>query len=195
MVSVRINGSDSSINTNVPKICDLIELIKATIDPEHMITGILINGRELEEHEWQATTSQFGSCILEIETGKPDDYVSQRLAQAADIVRSCYILFRDARKKFQQGDMVNGNKKLLEAVNTFQAFFEWYGTLIQLVPPQSRERYDISKNINEITEICKRICQQQLYQSWWALGETLEKELEPKLDLLEDKCSKFATQT
>ena len=33
--------------------------------------------------------------------------------------------------------------------------------------------------------------QQQLYQSWWAIGETLEKDLEPKLDALEDQCRKF----
>ena len=36
-----------------------------------------------------------------------------------------------------------------------------------------------------------KMSQQQLYQSWWALGETLEKELEPKLDKLEDFCRGF----
>jgi hypothetical protein len=48
--------------------------------------------------------------------------------------------------------------------------------------------------VTEISETCKKICQQQLYQSWWALGESLEKELEPKLDKLEDACRKAARE-
>ena len=53
MVSVRINGTDSSIGANNDlKIADLIELIKASIDPEHMITGIMLDGRDLSDDEW-----------------------------------------------------------------------------------------------------------------------------------------------
>jgi hypothetical protein len=48
--------------------------------------------------------------------------------------------------------------------------------------------------VEDIAECCKRICQQQLYQSWWALGETIEKELEPKLDKLEDFCRSFRNE-
>ncbi|MEI7489443.1 MAG: hypothetical protein WCJ72_18910, partial [Chryseobacterium sp.] len=51
--------------------------------------------------------------------------------------------------------------------------------------------YDIEKQVIEIGEVCQKICQQQLYQSWWALGETIEKELEPKLDQLETFCRRF----
>jgi hypothetical protein len=80
------------------------------------------------------------------------------------------------------------------AVDTLRAFFEWYGTLMQLVPEGERTRIDISSQVREISEICKRICQQQLYQSWWALGESLEKELEPQLDRLEDTCRRTAKQ-
>jgi hypothetical protein len=87
--------------------------------------------------------------------------------------------------------MNTGNRMLIEAVNTARAFFEWYGTLLELVPEEERGHYDISKYVAEISSICKTICQQQLYQSWWALGETIEKELEPKLDKLEDHMRKF----
>ncbi len=40
--------------------------------------------------------------------------------------------------------------------------------------------------MNKILEIAEKVCQHQLYQSWWALGVALEKELEPALDTLED---------
>ncbi len=195
MVSVRINGSESGImGNNLSRLSELVELIKASIDPEHMITSILVNGRELSDAEWAASVSQFGTSILEIETDTPERFVEDRMACAADVVRTCYFEFRDARKCFQSGDMVEGNQRLLKAVNTARAFFDWYSSIMQLVSEGKRAHYDISNQVKEITEICKRLCQQQLYQSWWALGETLEKELEPKLDKLEDHCRKFNKQ-
>lgn len=191
MVSIRLNGSESPIRTEgLSRISDLVELIKSMIDPEHMITGILLNGRDLDDAEWEMSPSQFTTSILEVETGTPEQFVAERMSQASDIVKTCYYEFRDARKAFQDSNMQEGNQCLIKATNILKAFFEWYGTMVELVPADKRERFDISKQTVEITDVCKQICQQQLYQSWWALGETLEKELEPRLDRLEDFCRK-----
>ena len=195
MVSVLINGSESGIAGNgLSRLAELVELIKASIDPDHMITSILVDGRELSDSEWGSAVSQFGTSIIEIQTDTPDRFVDDRMACAGDVVRTCYFEFRDARKCFQSGDMVEGNQRLLKAVNTARAFFDWYASIMQLTSEEKRAQYAISGQVTEITEICKRLCQQQLYQSWWALGETLEKELEPKLDKLEDFCRKFQRQ-
>lgn len=194
MVSVRINGEDSSIpGGSVPRVVDLVELIKAHIDPEHMITRIRLNGKELEEKEWFASTNTLGTAILEVDTGTPQEYIADRLSQAADIVRACYIDFRDSRKFFQAGDMQTGNKKLVVAVTTLKAFFEWYSSLTELIDEGKRSKFAIIDQIEKISESCKKACQHQLYQSWWALGETLEKELEPQLDKLEDFCRSATT--
>lgn len=191
MVSVRINGEESQIRGDgLPKIADLVELIKTMIDPDHMITGILLNGRDLEEEEWTANPGNMGTAIIEIETGTQAEFVTERMKSASDVVRACYMEFRDARKKFQDGDMQGGNQAMVRAVNTTRAFFEWYATIFELVPADQKTRYDINPQVAEISEVCKRICQQQLYQSWWALGESLEKDLEPRLDKLEDFCRK-----
>ncbi|MCB0310314.1 MAG: hypothetical protein KDD42_03710 [Bdellovibrionales bacterium] len=193
MVEVRINGETSQIKAdNLPRMSDLIELIKNWIDPDHMITQILLDGRDLEDAEWTAPLGQYETAILEIETGTPQSFVDSRLGQASEVLKACYFEFRDARKFFQSGDMQTGNRLLVKAVNTLQAFFEWYSTILELVPVEGRNRYDITKPVTEISEICKKICQQQLYQSWWALGEAIEKELEPKIDALEDICRGFA---
>ena len=196
MVSVRINGSESGIDSaGLQKLTELVELIKTSIDPEHMITRILVDGRDISEQEWSAGLNQFGTAIIEVETNTPESFVTDRMSRAADIVGSCYLEFRNARKQFQAGDMVQGNQGLIKAVNTTKAFFDWYGTIVQLVSPEKAARFDITTQVADIADCCKRICQQQLYQSWWALGETLEKELEPKLDKLEDFCRRFAHQS
>ncbi len=192
MVSVRINGSDSDLKTEgVQKMSELIELIKSWIDPEHMITSITLNGQDLEESDWSGSLAKHNTAIVEIETGTPQGFVADRLSQASAIIRSAFYEFRDARKSFQDGDMQNGNRKLVTAVQTLQAFFEWYGTLMELIPEAERVQYDMSSQVRDISDVCKRICQQQLYQSWWALGEAIERELEPKLDKLEDFCRRF----
>ena len=193
MVRVSINGRYVDIClTNVPQFTDLLELIKAQIDPDHMITAITIDGRDLTDEEWSSAVAQLAGDTLEIVTGHPDNYVSEKLQDASCVVRSCFFEFRDARKGFQDGDTIAGNKRLKIAVETLKAFFDWYGTLTQLVSETKRGKLDISPQVTESSETCKKICQQQLYQSWWALGESLEKELEPKLDKLEDACRRAA---
>jgi len=189
MVAVRVNGSDSALQTSqLSKLAELIELIKSNIDPDHMITSIRLDGRELEDQEWGANLSQFTTAIIEIETDTPQNFVTSRIEQAPSVVREMFVMFRDSRKSFQGGDTVGGNQRLIQAVNTSRAFFEWYNSLLHLVPTADRGRYDINPQVEEIADVCRRICQQQLYQSWWALGETVEKELEPRLTSLEDYC-------
>ena len=64
--------------------------------------------------------------------------------------------------------------------------------MLELLSEEKRAAFDITNEVKELSETCKGICQQQLYQSWWAIGETIEKELEPQLDRLEDACRRAA---
>jgi hypothetical protein len=193
MVSVRINGEDAALKTDgLRNISEIIELIKSSIDPEHMITNILMDGNELDDNQWTASTSQYETAVIEVETGTPGEFVRSRLGVAWEVVRTVYNQFRDARKCFQSGNMTEGNRSLIQAVNTAKAFFEWYNSIVGLVPEDRKSEYNIDSQVTEITDVLKRLCQQQLYQSWWALGETVEKDLEPKLDKLEDHCRRYA---
>lgn len=192
MVAVRINGTEAPIRSQgLSRMPELIELVKSWIDPEHMITHLLIEGREFEEEDWGASLNRYETAILEVETDTPANFVRDRFAQSWNVIQSCMTEFRDARLSFQSGNTIDGNKKLVKAVQTLQAFFDWYGALMELVPPAGRAAYDISPQVRELIEVCKHICQQQLYQSWWALGEALEKEMEPKLETLGQVCRNF----
>ncbi len=195
MIQVQVNGQALGIPVErVQSFADLIELVKSSIDPEHMVTAILLDGRDMRDEEWTMSPAQLQGDRLEFSSGRPEVYVAERLQDASSVVRSCFFEFRDARKGFQDGDTTAGNKRLKVAVDTLKAFFEWYGTLMQLVPDAARAKLDISEEVVSISETCKKICQQQLYQSWWALGESIEKDLEPKLDKLEDTCRKVARE-
>ncbi len=196
MVSVLVNGSDSQFPaTTLQKLPELIEFIKTSIDPSHMITAIRIDGRELDEQDWSASLGQYETAILEVETDTPESFVASRIEKSPEVVRSMFLLFRESRKGFQGGDMQLGNRRMIEAVNTARAFFEWYNSLLSLMPKDRQHLFDINPQVKDISEVCKKLSQQQLYQSWWALSETLEKELEPKLDSLEECLRGFRRQT
>lgn len=192
MVTVKINGDETNLQCGASaRFTEVVELVKSIIDPEHIITDIWIDGRDLNEGEWQGPIAQFGTSVVEIQTGRTDEYIKAKLSATPELVNDLYLLFRQARKLFQCGNSLQGNQALGTSVVTAKAFFEWYSSILQLVPAHERASYDIEKEVLAIGEACKKICQQQLYQSWWALGETIEKELEPRLDKLETFCRRF----
>ena len=191
-MKVTINGVENEFKTSsLAKFTDLVELIKSSIDPEHIITEILLDGDELSELDWASPMSQIVDRKLTISTGTPHEFVHAKFSQAASVLRECYMNFRNARKDFQCGKMQSGNVALASSVKILQAFFEWYASIMEILEPEERSQYNIDEQIHEIAEICKKICQYQMYQSWWALGESIKNELEPKLDELEDFCRAF----
>ncbi len=187
MLQIQLNGKSSGLRANtLPRMTDVIELIKGSIDPNQIITGLRINGRDLTEAEWQSSPGQFVETdILEVETGTVDEFIRGRAEVTPNLIENTYILFRSSRQSFQAGDMQEGNKILIVAVRDLKAFFEWYNMLLEVVPLAQKAKYDITPQTEEITNICKDICQQQLYQSWWALATTIQERLEPALDKLE----------
>ncbi len=188
MESIRINGEEwaNAPKENMLKMTELVELIKSSIDPDQIITGLLINGRELEESDWNSCISNYATNVLEVETNTIDNYIQDRLSICPNVVTQCYMQVRKARKLFQEGESFDANKKLGEAVTSLKAFFNWYATLLNVMPEDQKQKCNIDDQVEKIYDTCKKVCQQQLYQSWWALGELLEKELEPELDALED---------
>ncbi|MCB0338767.1 MAG: hypothetical protein KDD53_04140 [Bdellovibrionales bacterium] len=186
MVAIRINGEESPISAkNMPTLASVVELVKTSIDPEHMITSIKLNGEFLSDEDWTKDLGTETTWVLEVDTGTPEDYVRYRVKLCPKIVQNVEMTFKDSRELFQKGEMDEANKILIVAVNDLKAFFQWYGALVELVAGPLRSDFNIDSQMEELTEICKRICQQQLYQSWWALSETLENDLEPQLSKLE----------
>lgn len=187
MLQIQLNGQQSGLRAAaLPRMTDVVELIKNSIDPQHIITDLKINGRDMTEAEWQGAPTQFQATdILEVATATPIEFVRQRTEFTPNLIENTFILFRSARQSFQAGDNDEGNKILSVAVRDLKAFFEWYALLQAVVPVSDRAKYDIKAQVESITECCKDICQQQMYQSWWALGKSIQEKLEPALDSLE----------
>lgn len=188
-MKIKINGEFIEVPLEgVSKISDLLELLRAYIDPEHIVVAVSLNGRELTDSEWNKAPASFADGSLELKSDLVDNYIKGRISEAPNVVQACFIQFRDARKTFQQGDSTKANQKLTVAVGTLKAFFEWYDTIMQLVDEPKRTSLNVEKFTTKITTACTKICDQQLHQAWWETAQTIEDSLEPALDELETFC-------
>lgn len=92
MVAVRINGEEASLQCGASsRFTELVELVKSIIDPDHIITDISVHGRDLSEGEWQGQINQFGTAIVEISTGRVDEYVKEKMAASCELVNDSFF--------------------------------------------------------------------------------------------------------
>ena len=196
MITVKVDGSVWGHDLGgINSMPDLIEFIKANIDPEKIITTLLISGRDLSEVDWRVPLSVQGDSTLEVTTDSQRNYVTDRLMAAQEYAEYITNEFAVARESFQNGKTEDGNRGLSRAVNDLNAFLAWYGTVLQMLPEDWKSYIEnFTVQVEGLSKICEQILQQQLYQSWWAVGETVQNELEPRLTNMKSACGMLSKQ-
>lgn len=192
MITVRIDNNQALQNIGaINSMPDLVEYIKASIDPDRIITSLAINGRELSDIDWRVPLVVQGDSLLEVLTGSRNDYVKDRLVFAGECFSQILGEFTEASAAFFKGESVAGNTLFAQAVEDLRAFFEWYNTVLLLLPDGSvAPREEFIERIQRVTSVCETLLQQQLYQSWWALSQTIKNQLEPQLQELHQFCAR-----
>ncbi|MCC6953869.1 MAG: hypothetical protein IT290_07100 [Deltaproteobacteria bacterium] len=192
MISVTVNGKPlqgdySSLRT----MGELVEFVKVNIDPDVIITGLSLNGRELTEVEWRSALAGHTTGVLEVVTGAKEVFLNDRLEIASVYVDRIRDEFSKVQALFRQGITADSHTKLGGAVQDLKAFVDWYETLIQMLPNDRTElKDDFHEQVKRLTDVCEQILQQQLYRAWWALAETIERKLDPELERLKGCCLK-----
>ena len=183
MITVKVDGQILPLEmSGIRTMGELVELVKMNIDPDAVISGMIIAGRELNEADWRAPLSVQGSNILEIATSTKDQFLRERLEQAPVFVEQIINEFCDCRKKFRDGAQADGYALMGTAVKDLNAFFKWYSIVLE-TSVEVKDQFDrvIGPQLNTLTKICEQLVQQQLYNSWFAIGDTIEGQLEPEL--------------
>jgi len=195
MIKVTIDGQPMQASlSGINSMPDLIEFIKASIDPESIISGIFIGGRPLAEVDWRVPLSVQGDSVLEITTDTQGHFLSDRLDQAGAVVDLIVNEFVIAREAFQAGKTDEGNRAFSKAVQDLHAFLGWYDGILQMLPSKAEpQQTSFRAQIDIITRTCEQLLQQQLYHSWWALGETVKRDLEPQLVSMKTSCETFSS--
>ena len=190
MITVTVDGRSFPCDpAAVRTLGELVELVKASIDPDSIITSVQLNGKELTDNDWRTPLIVQEAAALDMCTGSRKEYVSQRLAAASGYVDRIREGFGKAASALKGGDVQGGNVLLAQSVEDFKAFVNWYNTLIKMaagMAPEQDQRFESS--IKEITQVCEQLLQQQLYRAWWTVAETIENRLSPQLEALKGCC-------
>jgi hypothetical protein len=190
MVKVKVNGNDHyASNCEANTLADLIEVVQASIDPDTIMTEILLDGKNLEQIEWRQSVNSNSGRVLEIRTGTRDDYVRGRLNNAPEVLNQITVEFVNAKKSFDAGIPSEASTELARAVRDLQAFVEWYNAILSVEPNKYLDaRNKFNNCIEDISQVCETLVQQQMYQAWWAIGDTLGERLGPQLESLRELC-------
>lgn len=190
MITLTVDGSNFPVNPgSVKTIAELVELVKASIDPESIITSVVIDGNELTESDWRVPLSVHGNSAVAINSGSRMEYVHRRMETAPIYVERIGESFLKSANLLRNGDITGGNTEYAKAVGDFKAFVSWYDTLLKMMPVKAEgelEKYNAT--IRDITDVCEQLVQQQLYKAWWAIADTVEKRLLPELSALRTSC-------
>lgn len=194
MITVEVNGAPlMTVGDEMRTMGDLVELVKANIDPDVMITLLTIDGQQLSENDWRAPLSNYRNEKLEVRTGSKREYLTQRLQSAEQLIGEITRNFEGAGALYNRGDSEQGNAKFGEAVKDFLAFVNWYNTLLQIEPQVlSAASQAFTSHVGALHSTCEQLLQQQLYHSWWALSQTITAKLLPQLNQVQSFCGSIA---
>jgi len=191
MITVKVDGQPFPADiSQLRTMGELIELVKATIDPETIVVSLLIDGKILSEEDWRVPLNARGVSVLEIGTGKQDAYLLERLRIADSYVTKILEEFNVAGNNYSAGAVNNANHQLVTAVGDLHAFIGWYVTLLGMDPARfAARRPEFDQTIAQLKIICDQLLQQQMFHLWPALGDTLRSQLGPQLEKLRSFCS------
>ncbi len=196
MIDVKVDGQNFTADMgSVGTMGDLVELVKASIDPDTIITQMVLEGKPLADDDWRSPLHSHGSATLEIATGEKEKYLLERMATAESYLAQIIEEFSQVAGDYSDGKSDEANTMLAVAVDDLLAFVNWYLTLLSVEPVRMQTEIEaFNVHIMSTQEICQQLLQQQMFQSWWALGETIGAKLIPELESLKQFCEANSTK-
>jgi hypothetical protein len=190
MISVMVDGERLEAPLDgIKTMGELIELVKATIDPDTIIVELKLEGKPLLDSDWRVPLSVHSDSMLEISTGDKQAYFRERLHSAEGYLERIMAGFSRASDSYASCAYDEANQLFKSSVDDLLAFVNWYVNLLSVSPEDTEAELGIYEgHIRSIQSTCEQLLQQQMFQSWSMLGETLEKRLNPELALLREFC-------
>jgi hypothetical protein len=189
-MQVTVDGKNFAFDSStVRTVGELIELVKATIDPDLMVSSILLGEHDLSDSDWQVPLAVHGTAQLRVQTSSRQSFVEERLSLAGTLIDKIASQFESVSSLLKKGDVRSGNTALSGAVEDLRAFVTWYNTILQLLPTeQALVAQKFQTSVGGMLDVCEKMLQQQLYRAWWAVAETIETKLLPEIAQLKASC-------
>lgn len=184
MIQVIVdNNSLSAEFTNGRTMGELVEYIKSTIDPSNIIVSLTKDDIPLSENDWKSNLSSLSNSRLEVKTGTKSDFIKLRLDAVGNLVGNLIDRIQETSVLFKSGSVIEGNKIFSTCLEDLNALISWLHSIISMDSDfYANELAIFSNQVKDFRYVAGQLQQQQLFQSWWALGETLTTKLIPLLE-------------
>ncbi len=186
MIQVIVdNNSLSTEFTNDRTMGELVEYIKSTIDPSSIIVSLTKDDIPLSDNDWKSNLSALTNSKLEIKTGAKSEFIKIRLEAVGNLVGNLIDRIQETSVLFQNGSIVEANKIFSSCLEDLNALISWLHSIISMDSEfYVTELKIFSGQVKDFRYVAGQLQQQQLFQSWWALGETLTTKLIPLLEAM-----------
>jgi hypothetical protein len=194
MITVKVDGQPFAADiSQIRTMGELVELIKATIDPDTIITSLTFEGRSLSDTDWRLPLNAQKPSTLEVSTGDKSVYLAERLNAADSYLGNIIEGFSSAASLYNAKSVDDANRKFASTVEDLLAFVNWYASMLAMDDTKAQMREgEFDARIRQIKSICDSMLQQQMFHSWAILGDTLQNKLKPELERLREFCQSVA---
>jgi hypothetical protein len=188
MVQVIVDSNSMpSEMANMATVGELVEYIKSTIDPDTIIVSLTKDNEPLSDSDWKCALSSLRDSVLDIKTGSKTDFIKYRLESVADLVNSVEQDITHVSELFKGNKAIDANTHFTQTLENLNALVNWMYSVIAMDAELFQAEIDeFSGIVKELKYVCGQMQQQQLFQSWWALGETLERKVLPVLNTMKE---------
>lgn len=192
MVQIQLDGKPLVLEQSAARtLGDLVELVKTNIDPDTIITSLLLEGNSLAESDWFTPLVQQHGKRLDVTTGTRREFLADRLSMANEFLSAVMQKFSDVERLYSSGLNLAGNSALSAALKDLHSYVNWYNGILEL-DPKLRDTVVVEFNseISELKLICDQLFQHQLYNAWQGVSETIKSRLIPQLEKFGRSCSR-----
>lgn len=192
MVQIQLDGKPLVIEQSSAKtLGDVVELIKSNIDPDTIITSLLLEGGSLAEADWFAPLVQQNGKRLDVTTGTKRDFLTDRLSVANEFLTAVTAKFSDVERLFDNGLNLAGSSALSKAIKDLHSYINWYFGVLELDPKLRATVFvELSGDIDELKVICEQLFQHQLFNAWQGISGTIKDRLIPQLGKFAQSCTR-----
>lgn len=184
MVQILVDDTELSLEAaTLGTVGELIEYVKSSIDPDAIILSLTRDEEPLSEADWKCPLSSLSQSQVRITTGSRTTFYQDRLQLTGAIAETLSDTFAEIAKLFKTGMQNNAHEAFATSLEDLNAFVGWFYSILSMDEQIfATELSDFTQMVEEFKGTCMFLQQQQLKQSWWAIGDIIEQQIIPLMD-------------
>ncbi len=188
MVQVFLdNNSLPAEVANLSTVGELVEYVKSTIDQATIIVSLTKDDEPLLDSDWKRSLSSLKDSTVDIKTGSKADFIQTRLNTVKDLVEAIMGDLGNISGLFKANRAMEANQEFSNVLEDLNALMSWMYSILSMEPDTfTLEITEFSGVVRDLKYACGQMQQQQLFQSWWALGETIDKKVVSLLETVKE---------